>query len=105
MASGGGTSNNSAMVGTLGAVEIGLVGIGGYYLSTLVGNNDTSNDLSKAVFPAICILSGIVLLHTLLWYFYFTFHPVDMNMYFLVSGAFSMIISLSAICISLTNKS
>jgi branched-chain amino acid transport system permease protein len=30
---------------------------------------------------------------------------VDMNMYFLVSGAFSMIISLTAICISLTNKS
>jgi hypothetical protein len=103
--SSGGEASNKAMVSVLGAGEIILVAVGGYYLSQVVGNNDTSNDLSKAIFPVIGILSGIVLVHTLLWYFYFTFHPVDMNMYFLVSGAFSMIISLTAICISLTNKS
>jgi len=84
--------------------EIGLIGGAATMLSGLVGTNSTNNDLTAKIIPVIAILSGIVLVHTLLWYMYFTYNPVSMNLYFIVSGSMTMIISLVALSISLTQR-
>jgi hypothetical protein len=105
MADAGGPTTGSTFVTVLGTLEIGLIAAGGYFLSQLVGNPDNSNDLAKTLLPVTGILGGIVLLHTVLWYIYFTYNPLSMNLYFLVSTAFSMIISLTALSISLISRS
>jgi hypothetical protein len=97
--------SGSTLVTILGGLELVLIAVCGYFLSQLVGNNDTSNDLAKTLLPVTGILGGIVLLHTVLWYIYFTYNPLSMNLYFLVSTSFSMIISLTAMSISLINRS
>ena len=99
-----GPKTGSPFVTLLGVMEIILIVVSGYYLSTLVGSPDKSNDLAKTLLPVTGILGGIVLLHTVLWYIYFTYHPLSMNLYFLVSTAFSMIISLTALSIALTTR-
>jgi hypothetical protein len=101
---GTGPKTGSPFVTLLGVMEIILIVVSGYYLSTLVGSADKSNDLAKTLLPVTGILGGIVLLHTVLWYIYFTYHPLSMNLYFLVSTAFSMIISLTALSIALTSR-
>ena len=105
MADASGPKTGSTLVTVLGSLEIILVIIGGYYLSQLVGNPDTSNDLAKTLLPVTGILGGIVLLHTVLWYIYFTYNPLSMNLYFLVSTALSMIISLTALSVALISRS
>jgi hypothetical protein len=105
MADTSGPRTGSTFVTILGVFEIGLIAACGYFLSTLVGNSDNSNDLAKTLLPVTGILGGIVLLHTVLWYIYFTYNPLSMNLYFLVSTAFSMIISLTALSIALITKS
>lgn len=105
MADTSGPRTGSTFVTILGFFEIGLIAACGYFLSTLVGNRDNSNDLAKTLLPVTGILGGIVLLHTVLWYIYFTYNPLSMNLYFLVSTAFSMIISLTALSIALITKS
>ena len=99
------SGDGSSMVIGLGVIEIVLIGTTGYLLSTLVGNYDTRNDLVKTVLPATGLLGVIVLIHTLLWYYYFTYKPLSMNMYFLMSTSMSIIISLTALSISLVNRS
>jgi len=81
-----------------------MIAVCGYYLSQLVGNPDTSNDLTKTLLPVTGILGGIVFLHTILWYMYFTYNPLSMNMYFLVATSFSMVISLIALSVSLISR-
>ena len=93
--------SRSVMVTILGAAEIGLIIAATYFLSTMVGSTDTSNELVKTVVPVTGILGGIVMVHTLLWYMYFQYEPMAMNLYFLVSGSMSIIISLLALSISL----
>jgi hypothetical protein len=93
------------LVEVLSTVEIILIGFAGYLLSQVVGTNSTNNDLTRTVTPVIWILAGIVLVHTLLWYMYFTYNPISMNLYFMVSGSMTMIISLIALSISLTSRS
>ena len=105
MADSAGPRTGSTFVTVIGVLEIGMIAAGGYFLSQLVGNPDNSNDLSKTLLPVTGILGGIVLLHTILWYIYFTYNPLSMNLYFLVSTAFSMIISLTALSISLVSRS
>jgi hypothetical protein len=105
MADAAGPKNGSTLVTVLGVIEIIMIVVSGYYLSTLVGNPDNSNDLAKTLLPVTGILGGIVLLHTVLWYMYFTYNPLSMNLYFLVSTAFSMIISLTALSIALVSRS
>jgi len=95
---------NNIIVLVLGFVELCLVATVSYYLSLMVGNKDNSNDLAKTVVPVTGIMGGIVFLHTLIWYLYFTYDPMAMNLYFLVSNAISLIISLTAISISLTSR-
>lgn len=95
----------STTVTILAVVELVLAGLCGYFLSTLVGNPDTSNDLAKTLLPVTGILGGIVMVHTFLWYTYFTYHPLSMNLYFLMSTAISMVISLIALSIALIQKS
>jgi LPXTG-motif cell wall-anchored protein len=95
----------STTVTILAIAELVMVGLAGYFLSTLVGSPDTANDMSKTLLPVTGILGGIVLLHTLLWYFYFTYHPLSMNLYFLMSTAVSMIVSLTALSIALIQRS
>jgi len=92
------------LVELLSFVEIILVALAGYFLSQVVGTNSTNNDLTKTVTPVIGFLAGIVLVHTLLWYMYFTYNPISMNLYFMVSGSMTMIISLIALSISLTSR-
>jgi len=92
------------MVTVLGALEIGLIVAACYLLSTMVGTKDSTNDLAKVVVPVSGILGAIVMFHTLLWYFYFTYEPLAMNLYFLISGAMSMVIALIALSISLVSR-
>jgi len=99
-----GTSGSYYITG-LAAIEVALIGLVGYFLSQLVGNRDTSNDLVKTVLPVTGVLGGIVLVHTVLWYYYSTLNPLSMNLYFLMATSFSFIISLTALSISLVNRS
>ena len=93
------------MVTILGALEIGLIVAVTYFLSTMVGTKDTGNDLAKTVIPVVGTLGGIIMVHTLLWYLYFTYEPMSMNLYFLVSGSMALVISLTALSVSLVNRS
>jgi hypothetical protein len=104
MADAVGPKQGSIFVTILGVVEIGMVIGCTVALSSLVGNRDNSNDLAKTLIPVTGVLAGIVLLHTILWYIYFTYNPLSMNLYFLVSTAFSMIISLTALSVALISK-
>jgi len=97
--------NSSTLVTVLGGLEIVLVAAVGYFLSQLVGNSDTSNDLVKTVLPVTGTIGGIVMLHTVLWYMYFTYNPLSMNLYFLLTTSLSVIISLTALSIALVNRS
>jgi hypothetical protein len=97
-------SNTSvALLGCFGVAEIILIALAGYYFSQLVGSLDTSNNITKTLLPVTGILGGIVLTHTILWYIYFTYRPSSMNLYFLVATSMSMIVSLTALSISLVN--
>ena len=104
MADATGPRTGSTFVTIIGVIEIAMIALCGYFLSTLVGNRDNSNDLAKTLLPVTGILGGIVLVHTILWYIYFTYNPLSMNLYFLVSTAFSMIISLTALSVALISK-
>ena len=65
------STNNTILVSVLGGVEIGLIALVGYFLSTLVGSADTANNLTKTVLPITGTLGAIVLLHsTLVFLFY-----------------------------------
>lgn len=92
------------LIGVLGALEIGILIAVSYYLSTLVGNPDTANDLAKSIIPVTGILGGIVMIHTVIWYMYFQYEPMAMNLYFLVSGSMTMIFSLVALSVSLISR-
>ena len=98
-------AKGSTTVMILGGGEIGLIALVGYFLSQLVGNYDTNNDLVKIVIPVTGSLGGIVLLHTALWYMYFTYNPLSMNLYFLIATSMSLIISLTALSIAMVNRS
>jgi len=98
-------SSGSYLITVLGGVEIILIALVGFFLSKLVGNNDTSNDLVKTVLPVTGTLGGIVLVHTILWYYYLVKNPLAANLYYLVAGSFSFIISLTALSIALVNRS
>ena len=92
------------LVTVLGVAEIGLIIGGGYLLGQLVGNKDTTNDLGKTVLPITFTLATIVIFHTVLWYFYSTYNPLSMNLYYLLATSFTMIISLTALSIAIVNK-
>jgi len=98
-------ATSSTMVMILGVMELALIMFAIYTLSQLVGNKDTANDLTKTTLPATLTLGSIILLHTALWYIYFTYNPLSMNLYFLLATSMCMIISLTALAISMTNRS
>jgi hypothetical protein len=95
----------SWMMGVMAAVEITIVGIALWQFSNLVGTKDNSNELTNRLLPVTGLLGAIVMLHTFLWYLYFTYHPLSMNLYFLMSSSITMVISLTAISIALIQKS
>ena len=97
--------SRATMVTILGALEIGLIVAVCYFLSVMTGTKDTGNDLAKTVIPVTGSIGGIVMVHTLLWYLYFTYEPMSMNLYFLISGSMSLIVSLIALSISLVSRS
>jgi hypothetical protein len=97
--------SRQTMVTVLGALEIGLIMAVCYFLNLMVGTKDTGNDLVKVVLPVTGTIAGIVMIHTILWYLYFTYEPLSMNLYFLISGSMSMIISLVALSVSLVTRS
>jgi len=96
--------SGAQMVTILGGIELVLIAVVGYFLSKLVGTTDTSNELVKNVLPVTGTLGGIVLLHTALWYVYFTYNPLSMNLYFLLATSMCMIVSLTALSIAMVNK-
>jgi hypothetical protein len=99
-----GSTNNTILVSVLGGVEIGLIALVGYFLTQLTGNPDTANNLTKTVLPITGTLAAIVLLHTALWYFYFIYNPLSMNLYLLLSTSMNTIICLLALSIALTTQ-
>jgi len=96
------STNVTALFSVLGGTEIGLIALVGYFLSQLVGSADTANDLTKTLLPVTGTLGAIVLLHTALWYFYFIYNPLSMNLYLLLSTSMNTIISLFALSIALS---
>jgi hypothetical protein len=80
-----------------------LIGTG-FNLTKLVGNRDNAAELAGALTPIMFLLGVIVFLHTLLWYMYFTYNPIGMNLYFLISSAITMFVSLIALSVSLTQQ-
>ena len=92
------------LITLIGTIEIAALIAVCYFLSQLVGNPDNGNDLAKTVVPISADLAAIILLHTLLWYMYFNFNAMAMNLYLLISGSFCMIISLTALTISLVQR-
>jgi len=97
--------DHPTMVTILGAFEIALIVAVCYFLSAMVGTKDTGNDLAKTVIPVVGTLGGIIMIHTILWYLYFTYEPMSMNLYFLVSGSISLVISFTALSVSLISRS
>lgn len=97
--------SGATLVTILGGIELILIALVGYFLSKLVGTTDTSNDLVKNILPVTGILGGIVLFHTGMWYMYFTYNPLSMNLYFLLATSMCMIVSLTALSIAMVNKS
>lgn len=96
------TSSNTILVSVLGGLELGLIATVVYLFSQLVGSKDTANNLSMKVLPITGTLGAIVLLHTILWYTYFNYNPLSMNLYLLFSTSMNTIISLFALSIALT---
>ena len=97
------TSAKAVMI--LAGLEMALITFAIYTLSQLVGNKDTANELTKTTLPATLTLGSIILLHTALWYIYFTYNPLSMNLYFLLATSMCMVISLTALAVSMTNRS
>jgi hypothetical protein len=97
-------ANLSIMIMGLSAVEIGAIITICYFLSQLVGNADTSNDLSTTLVPITAGIGVVIMIHTLLWYMYFQYEPMAINFYLLISVSFCMIFSLTALAISLVQK-
>ena len=93
------------MISLIGATEIAALITICYFLSQLVGSPDNGNDLAKTVVPISAGIGAIVILHTLLWYMYFQYNESAMNLYFLISGSMCMIFSLTALAISLCQRS
>jgi hypothetical protein len=96
--------NTTVLIGILAAIEIGLISTAGYFLSQLVGNKDTTNDLSKTVTTITSILGAIVMFHTALWYVYFMYNPLSMNIYFLITTSLTMVLSLTSLAVSIVNR-
>uniref|UniRef100_A0A6C0AP89 Uncharacterized protein n=1 Tax=viral metagenome TaxID=1070528 RepID=A0A6C0AP89_9ZZZZ len=98
-------SNLSPMILGLGAFEIGAIITICYYLSQLVGSPDNNNELSKTVVPISAGLGAVIMVHTLLWYMYFQYEPMAISLYLLISVSMCMIFSLTALAISLCQRS
>jgi hypothetical protein len=94
-----GLKDSSFKTSIIGGVELVLIGVAGYLLSKVV-----KNDLSKTLLPVTGILIVVIILHTILWYLYSTYNPLSMNLYYLVATSFSIIVSLTALSISLINQ-
>ena len=98
-------TNLSLMIMGLGGVEIGSLITICYFLSQLVGNPDNNNELSKTVVPISAGLGIVIMLHTVLWYMYFQYEPMAISLYLLISVSMCMIFSLTALAISLCQRS
>ena len=94
------------MVGIIvfAAFEMGLIIYAILNFTRLVGTADTRNDLSTTVIPIVGTLAAIIVIHTAIWYFYFQYEPMSMNLYFLISGMMTMLFSLTALSVSLCQR-
>jgi len=95
----------TVLISLFAAIEIGLIITCCVMFSNLVGTADTSNELTKAVVPISCTIGALIIVHTVLWYMYFQYEPMAMNLYFLISVSMCMIFSLTALAISLCQRS
>lgn len=94
-----GLKDSSFRTSIIGGIELILIAVCAWLLSRL-----NRNDLSKTLLPVTGILIVVVILHTILWYLYSTYNPLSMNLYYLTATSFSIIISLTAMSISLINQ-
>ena len=91
------------LVKILAVIEIALVCFTIYSLTLVTVTADTNNSLTKTLVPVVATLVAIIFIHTVLWCVYFTQNPLAMNYYFIISGAITMIFSLTALSVSLIN--
>jgi len=82
-------------------IETILILITFWLFSKLVG---TVNELQTTVMPITGMLLAIIVIHTVLWYLYFQYEPMVMNLFFLITGSMAMIFSICAVSISLCQK-
>ncbi len=95
-----GSKDTSFKTTVIGGIELVLIIVCGYLLSKV-----NKGDILKTLLPVSAVLIIIIILHTILWYLYSTYNPLSMNIYYLISTSFSVIISLTALSISLINQS
>ena len=93
-----GSKDTSFKTTVIGGIELVLIAVCGYLLSRV-----NKGDILKTLLPVSAVLI-IIILHTILWYLYSTYNPLSMNIYYLISTSFSVIISLTALSISLINQ-
>ncbi len=98
-------SNSPLLLGIFAFIELCLIIAVIVIFSQFVGSSDKANEVSKLTVTSTTLLGFIVLFHTCLWYVYFTYNPISMNLYFLVTTSMCMIISLTALGISITTRS
>ena len=91
----------SIVMGVFALLEIGLLVTACVMFSGLVGSVDNTNNLTKTVMPITFTIGAIIIVHTVLWFLYFQYNPMAMNMYFLITGSMTMLFSITAISISL----
>lgn len=97
----------SLLITFISIAEVAIVLTCLHFFPRLVGNPDTSNDLEKDILPNVYYISGIISIHTLVWYIYLTYYMSDadgMSLYYLLAGSFSILISLLALSVSLIMK-
>jgi len=95
---------NTIKIAVFAVIEIVLIIVSIWQFSGLVGTADTSNELAKTIMPITFILGAIIIAHTILWYLYFQYEPMAMNLYFLISGSLTMMFSITAVAISLCQR-
>ena len=97
----------SLFITFIAVAEIAIILTCLHFFPLLIGNPDISNDLEKDIVPFVYYISGIVSIHTLLWFAYLNYYMTGadgMNLYYLLASSFSILISLIALSMALIMK-
>jgi len=97
----------SLFITFIAAAEIAIILTCLHFFPHMIGNPDNSNDLEKDILPIVYYISGVVSIHTLLWFIYLNYYTSNadsMNVYYLLASSFSILVSLIALSMSLIVK-